>query len=113
MQRFIFEADLDAVSAESALILAEDAALRKLHDLVKIVRAQFLADDAHRQAADEFRLETVLDEVLGGDELEQLVIHHLPRLGVEPDLALGEAPRDLLLQALERPADDEQEYAAC
>ena len=33
------------------------------------------------------------------DVLEQLVIHHLPRLGVEPNLSLREPSRDLLLQA--------------
>ena len=45
------------------------------------------------------------------DVLEQFVVHHRPRLGVEPDLPLGEAPRDLLLQALERAAHDKQNVA--
>ena len=75
MQRLIFETDFDAVSTERALVLPEDAALRILHDLVKIFRGQFFTDHAHRQAADEFRLESVLDEVLRAHEFEELVIH--------------------------------------
>ena len=112
-KRFVLETDLDPVSAKGALVLAEDAALGKLHDFVEIVRGQFFADDAHRQAADEFRLEPVFDEILRRDVLEQFVVHHLHRLGTEPDLALREAPRDLLLQALERAAHDKKNVRAC
>ena len=95
-KRFILETDLDAVSAESAFVLAENAALGKFHDLVEIIRAQLFADDADRQPADEFRFEPVLDEILRRDVLEHFVIHHLHRLGLEPDLALRETPRNLL-----------------
>ena len=97
MECFVFEADLDSIGAKSAFVLPEDAALRIFHDLVKIVRGQFFADDAHGQAADEFGLESVLDKILGAHELEELVVHDVARLGVKPDLALGQPPRDLLL----------------
>ena len=107
-KRFILEADFDPVGAESALVLPQDAALGILHDLVEIIRAQFLANDPDREAADEFRLESVLDEILRPDVLENFVVEHFDRLGLEPDLALGETLRDLCLQALEGAADDKQ-----
>src|SRR5947209_275083 len=108
MERLILEADFNSVGPKGALILPENAALRKLHDLVKIVGRQLFADHPDRQTSDELRLETVLDEILGADELKQLVIHQLARLGVETNLALSQAPRNLLLEPLECAAHHEQ-----
>ena len=89
-QRFVLETDLDAVSAEGAFVLPEDAALGILHDLVEIIRGQLFADDADREPADELRLETVFDEILGADVLENFVIEDLDRLGFKTNLALRE-----------------------
>ena len=71
-QRFILETDFDPISSERTLVLSKNAALRELHDLVKIVRDQFLADDPDRKPPDEFRLEPVLDKILGRDVAETI-----------------------------------------
>src|SRR4029450_13559333 len=74
-QRFVLEADLYSVGAKRTLVLPEQTALGILHDVEQILRVEILTDDAYGQTPDEFRLETILDEVLRGHVLEQLVIH--------------------------------------
>jgi hypothetical protein len=61
-QRIVFEDGLHAVGGELALILADEAALGVFHDLKHVVRAERITHHAHRQAADELGLETVVDE---------------------------------------------------
>src|SRR5260370_40457457 len=66
-QRFVLKTDLDPISTKRALVLAEQTTLRIFHDLEKIMRIALLANHAHRQPPNEFRLESVLDEVLRSD----------------------------------------------
>ena len=75
----------------------------------RIVRRERLAKDAHRQAADEFRLEAVVDEILRRDLAEDCRISQFLRalLGAEAQRALPQPARDALLQAAKRAADDE------
>ena len=70
--------------------MPEDAALGILHDSVEIVRRQLFADDADREPADELRFETVFDEILGADVLENFVIEDRDRLCFKANLALRE-----------------------
>src|SRR5882724_13295383 len=107
-QCFVIETDVDPVSAEGALVLPQQAALRKFHDLEKIVRVEIETDDAHRQTSDKFRLEPVLDEIFRSHVLKQFVVHYLHRIGPETDLSLTHPPGHLLLQFFKRAADHEQ-----
>src|SRR5207245_9959383 len=59
---------------------------------------------AHRNSPHELRLKPVLQKILRGNMLEELVVHHLNRLGSESDLPLPHPTRDLLLQLFERTA---------
>src|SRR4029079_15293130 len=81
---------------------------QKLHGVEQIVGVEFLTDDAHRQTPDEFRLESVLDEVLRGDVLEQLVVHDANWLRAESDLTVPNATRYLFFQLFKCAAHDEQ-----
>ena len=111
-QRAVGEARLDAVGAERPLVLADDAALALVQDFVKVVRRQLLAHHPHGQAADELRLEAVVDEIAR---------RHLPQDGgvaatappvvrcANPMRALAQAAGDLVAQPLERAADDEKD----
>ena len=83
--------------------MSKQTAFGIFHDLKEIVRVEVFADHAHRQAADEFRLESVLYKILRRDVLKQLVVHHLNRRGAKPDLALSDTAGDLLFQ-LPKPA---------
>jgi hypothetical protein len=106
-QRRFDERDLDAVGAKGALVLPQDAAFGAFHDFVEVVHAELLADDAHRQTADEFRLEAVGDEIACGGLADQL--------RGSPAIAAGrrgfETVRDEFGQLLEGAADDEENVA--
>src|SRR5207249_10774563 len=91
-QCFIFETDLNAVGAKCALVLPKQTSLGIFHDLEEIIRVEVLADHAHGQTSDEFRLESVLDKILSSNVLKQLVVHHLHRRSAKSDLALSDAP---------------------
>src|SRR5919198_1007909 len=85
-QSFILETDLDAVSAEGTLVLPKQTPLGILHNVEKVIRIQVFTDHAHRQSADEFRLEAVFDKILRRYMLEQFVVHHLNRFCAKSDL---------------------------
>src|SRR5207302_10006593 len=80
-QRFVLETDLDPISAKRALVLPEQTALGIFHDVEKIIGVEILTNHTHRQPPDEFRLEPVLNKILSGYVLEELIVHHLNRLG--------------------------------
>ena len=48
--------DFDAVGGKGLLVLTDDAAFGGFQDGEQIIRAEGMANDAHRQTADEFRL---------------------------------------------------------
>src|SRR5439155_10076352 len=102
---------LDAVGAKRALVLAKQTALGIFHDVEEIIGVEIFTHNAHRQPADKFRLEAVLDEILCRDVLEQFVVHHLNWLGSKPYLCLPDPTRHLLLQLFERAADDKENMA--
>src|SRR6266700_2850132 len=107
-QRFVLETDLDPISAKRSLVLPEQTALGILHDVEKIVCVEVLTNHSHRQPADEFRLEPVLNKILSGYVLEELIVHHLNRLGPKSYLCLPNASRHLFFQLLKRTAHHEE-----
>src|SRR3981189_3146953 len=110
-QCFVVKTDLNSISAKSALVLMEKTALREFHDLIKIVRVELFTHHSHGQSPDKFRLETVLAEIVGRAVLKQFVVHHAHGLSAESDLALRNAPRDLLLQSFKRAAHHKKNVA--
>src|SRR6185436_16638991 len=62
-QSVVAEPHFDSVSREGLLVLPDDAAFGSLQDQEKVIDIELLANHAHRQAADEFRLEPEIDEV--------------------------------------------------
>ena len=109
-QRVVLELRPHAVSGELALILADEATLRVLHDLKHVVGAQRITNHAHRQAADELRLETVVDEVLCQNLAEQMLGGgRLHFSGDEADGFPVRAFLDDLVQPAESTADDEED----
>ena len=103
-QRFVLKTDLDSISTKCALVLPEQTALGIFHNVEKIFRIELLTNHAHRQATDELRLETVLDEIVRRDVLEQFVVHHLNWLRAKPDLAVSHTSRHLFFQLFKRAA---------
>src|SRR5262249_59964966 len=99
---FVLETDLDPISAKGALVLPEQTALGILHNVEKIISIEVLTHHAYWQAPDEFRLEPVFDKILRGDVLKQFVVHHLNRLGAEPDLAVADTSCHVLVPRLKR-----------
>ena len=72
LQTGFLEEDLDAVGAKGALVLADDAPLRALENFEEVGDAQFAADHADRETADELGLEAIFHKISGGDMLEHL-----------------------------------------
>ena len=71
-----------------------------------------MADDAHRQAADELRLEAELDEVGCPRVFENpFALHLFLCPGGEPDGGLLQSTADDFVEMGKRPADDEEDMA--
>ena len=106
--------EVDAVSRKVRPVLGEDAALAGEQNALQIVGGEGLAGDAHRQAADEFGLHAIVNDVPRLRQL-QVIALLLERGGGGAGGARGETDRARLQAALDRggqpvegAADDEQ-----
>ena len=109
---FVFENNVDTIGLEFAFVLAEETALGVFQDGFEVRCLEMFADDAHRDAADEFGFEAKVDVVLGSDVLEELVVHLGDfALGGEADLRSGAALADDFFQSGKGTADDEEDVA--
>src|SRR5437588_2413543 len=105
--------ELDAFHQEQPLVLLDERVFRLGEDLDQRVLIELLERGEHRQPADEFRDEPVLDEVFGLDVLQQIVdrpgVLRALDLGAEADPGLFGAVAHDLLEAVEGAAADEQD----
>ena len=110
MERVAADLEVDAVAGEIGAVLLENAALGGGEDLFEILGGERLAGDAHRQAPDELRLESVRDEILAGDLCEVVALGALGAAGgAEADGGALHAAFDLVGEFVERAADDEED----
>src|SRR5580704_1414396 len=111
LEGVVREAQLHVFVFEEPLILARNRVpgLRQNLDERRLVKFVQRAHD--RQPADELRNQPVLDQILGlhvldeGARLLDLALH----VGLEAERLLAHAPRNLLVEADERAAADEQD----
>src|SRR5207237_7473845 len=105
-QARIAKEDLDSVRAESLFVLADDAAFGIFQDRKKIFHAERLANDAHRQTANEFRLETEIDEVTRLHQVQRFIFGDIAIARRETNRRLAQTFADDFFQSIERAADD-------
>src|SRR6185503_18151188 len=105
--------ELHALHVEQALVLLDERVLRLGQDLDQRAFVELFQRREHRQAADEFRDQAVLDQVLGLDVLQEVVgglgVLRAPHLRAEADAGLLGAVAHDLLEAVERAAADEED----
>ena len=90
--------------------MPDNAAFAGLEDLLEVIDAQRVADHAHREAADELRLETVLDEVRRLGVLKDAIALDIVLFAAgEADGGLLQPPIHNLVEMRERAAHDEQD----
>src|SRR5579864_123596 len=111
-QGVLGEDELDRVVSEEPLVLLDERVLRLGQDLDEILAAQLVHRRDDRQAADELRDETEVEEVLRHHLREQL--GRLDRMlrahfGAEADGVLPDALGDDPVEAGERAAADEED----
>src|SRR5690606_37854962 len=106
LERFIGETGLNAVGFELPLILADEAALGVLHDVVEIPRLEMITDDPHGESTDNLGFEAEFDEVLRARLFALLRGGGRFGVGRKSDRTLAKAAVDDFLQSRECPAYD-------
>ena len=112
VERVLVEGEFDVLHLEQALILLDQRVLRLGQDLDQRILVEVLQRREHRQAADEFRDQAELQQVLRLDLAEDLAGAAVLRridLGAEADRGRRAAVGDDLVQAGEGAAADEQD----
>ncbi len=108
----VFEFNINAVCFEFFFILAQEGAFGVFEDGFEVVGFELFTDDTDGEAADEFSFEAEVDEVLGGDLLEEGAVHGGVRgFGREADLRGLGAFLDDFFEAGEGTADNEEDVA--
>src|SRR6266702_3369669 len=108
---FVGEGQFDVLHLEQPLILLHQSVLRIGQNLLERSFVEILQRGDHRQAADEFRDQAVLQQILRLDVTEDFAgttILRRQHLGRETDRGRAPARGDDLLQAGERTTADEQ-----
>src|SRR5882672_6553933 len=111
-KRLVGEGQLDILHLEQPLILFHQRVLRIGQNLLQRSLVQIFQGRDDRQAADEFRDQAVLQEILGLDMTEDFTgaaIFRRQHLGREADRGRAPARRDDLLKPRERATADEQD----
>ncbi len=112
-QRLVPELELRAFHLEQLAVLLGERVLRLGQDRHQRRLVELIERRHHRQAADEFRNQAELDQILGLDVVEHVLAVRLgvgaAHLGGEADAALLRAVQDDLLEPRERAAADEQD----
>src|SRR5262249_22557267 len=101
-ERLVGEGQLDVLHLEQALILLDQRVLRIGQNLLQRGLVEILERRDHRQAADEFGDQAVLQQVLGLDVTEDLAgaaVFRREHLRTEADRGRTAAGRDDLLEA--------------
>ena len=108
-----FQADI--VELELFLILLDERVLGLGQDRDQRVLIKLLKRADDRQAADEFGDQAVVDQVLGLEIVDRLVVPLLVGLdvGLETERLVAKALLDDLFKPDERTAADEQDVASC
>src|SRR5215831_12049040 len=112
LERVVGELQLHVIVLEQLLVLTRDGVARLREDLDERGPVELVQRADHGQAADEFRDEAVLDQVFRLDRFEggaDVAIGHRLDLGLEAERLLAGPPLDLLLEADEGAAADEQD----
>src|ERR1044071_9558087 len=110
-QRVGPEVELDALELEQPMVLLGERVLGLPQHLGQRLDVERVARDDHRQPAHELGDHAELDQILGAGLAAQRVLVVLGGryLRAEPQAALTGAPADDVLEAIERPAADEQD----
>ena len=111
-KRLVGEGQLDVLHLEQPLVLFHQRVLRIGQDLLQRSFVEILQRRDHRQAADEFRDQAVLQQILRLDVTEDFAgtaIFRRQHLGGETDRGRTSARGDDLLEAREGAAADEED----
>src|SRR6476646_2519282 len=110
-ERVFREPQLDVLVLEQALVLTRDRVSGLSEDLDERGLVKFVQGADDRQAPDELGDEAVLDQVFRLELIDEdgRVLDRRLHVGPEPHRLLPEAPGDLLVEADERAAADEED----
>src|SRR5262249_19707033 len=112
LERIVGEAQLHVFVLEQLLVLTRDGVPRLRQDLNQGRLVEFVQRANDRQAADELRNQTVLDEILWLEHLERrpdVAVRDGLDVGFEAQRFLSRPSVDLFVEADERAAADEQD----
>ena len=119
LEGVVREDEFDAIHGEVALVLLDERVLRFGEDADERVLIERLQADDHRQAADEFGDEAEFEQVVVGDvracssSLRCGAAEAALGLEAEADVVAGEALFDVVFEAFEGAAADEQDVLRC